>query len=1414
MDADAAATQWGDADAATGLFTDIGAGLTGVSSSSLAWGDYDNDDDLDLIIAGSVGYATRVTDLYRNSAGTFSNSGISLPGIDYGGLAWGDYDNDGDLDLAIDGQGTGSGPRVGAILRNSAGSSFTDIGADITGMSTAAVAWGDYDNDGDLDLVVSGYWWDGTEHPETNLHRNDDGTFTPVPNPFVGVTYGAVAWGDYDADGDLDLAVCGEDSSDVRRTKIYRNDGGTFSDIGATLTGVRMGDLAWGDYDNDGDLDLAVCGTPSTSTYVTKVYRNSGGTFSDIGAGLTGVIRASLAWGDYDNDGDLDLIAAGVSKDEGVITRLYQNNAGSFVPYASGIDGFAYCSLAWGDYDNDGDLDLAVAGTTDSIGSGKAGRIYRNDGAVSNTPPSAPGGLSASVLGTDATFSWAAASDGQTPASGLTYNLRVGTSPGDDDVFGGMADLTTGLRLLPATGNAGHRLSWTLKGLAPDTYYWSVQAIDTAFAGSPWAPEKTLSAHVAQGEIRGIKWNDLDGDRSKDPGEPGLADWIIFIDSDGDTRHDPGEPFATTGPDGSYALTGLSPGTYTVAEEDRPRWTQTYPGGTGTFRFLAGTVGDDPVFALSELRTDPVSEVLIGPSAYYGGGLDFSPSGVLYGACSQLYVVNPATGSYTTVATLHSATLPEITMWSIAFDPSGTLYGHGEGSFGESVLYTIDPATALATPVGTIDALVWGIDFAPDGTLYAGEFDLFTLDPATGHVLSEVGYASIFGFEDIDFAPDGYIYGASNDGQLHRIDPADASSTVLATYARGLWGLASQVLSPGGNPFHAVLVGTDQIVPNINFGNQGMPPVAPRTPDLAAASDTGVSSTDDYTNLDNSSPSKVLRFVVDGAIPGATVTLYDGGLAVGSAVAAGSTVTVPTDGTHDLADGVYFIQARQTEAGKPESAESPYLFVQIDTEAPGSPAPPDLVSSSDSGASQTDNVTNDRTPTFSVPIGAYFRIYRDGYRISGSYQTGIAYTTTTQLDGTYDYTVTALDGAGNESAPSDALTATIDTNGPAVTLTDPACIHQAGATSDIIHHIGLTWNEPLDPDDAANTANYELREDGDDGAFDDGDDTLCTLAPAYTPGTAHVFLDIGGGLLGDGRYRLTVRGAASIHDVAGNRMADDYVRVFAAAPAEDWLGGTDEHWEDAANWSGAVVPEPRILAVFDAPATHQPSLYGNQSVKGLDFRTAGWTLSCNSHTLTVGEGGIAFAGAPTSTIDLGTGNLVVDYTGASPLAEIADMIRSGLNLPGGGNWDGTGITSSAAAAHPQGLTAVGVIDNGDTETGIGGLTEFGGVPVDETSVLAACTWWGDVNLDGVVDSNDYDRIDTNYVRWINEGRVPDGGWRWAVGDLDYDKMIDSNDYDLIDKAFLLQHGPTAAGGAASVAGPDPLPLTASSPKAR
>ena len=128
------------------------------------------------------------------------------------------------------------------------------------------------------------------------------------------------------------------------------------------------------------------------------------------------------------------------------------------------------------------------------------------------------------------------------------------------------------------------------------------------------------------------------------------------------------------------------------------------------------------------------------------------------------------------------------------------------------------------------------------------------------------------------------------------------------------------------------------------------------------------------------------------------------------------------------------------------------------------------------------------------------------------------------------------------------------------------------------------------------------------------------------------------------------------------------------------------------------------------------------------------------------------------------------------------------------------------AADLQLKTAVGVIDNNSLEWAIGGLTEFAGVPVDETSILCGYTWAGDVNLDGIVNSSDYDRIDSNWLNLKYHGITPEGGFRWAVGDLNYDGGINSSDYDLIDRAWLLsKSAPLGGDSAPAPAAVDALP---------
>jgi uncharacterized repeat protein (TIGR01451 family) len=305
--------------------------------------------------------------------GRFSNIGVGLMDVYDSSVAWGDYDNDGDLDILLMGY-SGSFPDsnpVSRIYRNDGGN-FIDIDAGLTDVGYGAAAWGDYDNDGDLDILLTGS--DHNDAPVSQVYRNDGGSFIDIDAGLVDVYHSSVAWGDYDNDGDLDILLTGWSSpGDV--SHVYRNDAGIFSNIGAGLAGVAGGSAVWGDYDNDSDLDILLTGTFDDLTPAAQVYRNDSGSFTEIGAGLAGVSGSSAAWGDYDDDGDLDILLAGYTGSEDV-SRVYRNDDGSFTDINAGLVGVFCGSVSWGDYDNDGDLDILLTGY---YAGSRVSKVYENE---------------------------------------------------------------------------------------------------------------------------------------------------------------------------------------------------------------------------------------------------------------------------------------------------------------------------------------------------------------------------------------------------------------------------------------------------------------------------------------------------------------------------------------------------------------------------------------------------------------------------------------------------------------------------------------------------------------------------------------------------------------------------------------------------------------------------------------------------------------------------------------------------------------------------------------------------------------------------------------------------------------------------------------------------------------------------
>jgi hypothetical protein len=419
--------------------------------SGAAWGDFDNDGWLDLYVVNEVGPLTSADDgevaqspahaaLYRNAGdGTFrevsAEAGVQFQGWGMA-VAWGDYDNDGWLDLFVSAYGDN------VLYHNDTDGTFTDrtqeAGLGEAPGFWAGVCWGDFDRDGFLDLYVTGYvkyryladqeallQYDVEQpaginpssfEPERNLlyRNNGNGTFSEMAanvgvSGEMGRSLGA-AWSDFDDDGWPDLYV----ANDVSDNVLYRNErNGVFTNISlaARVADYRgaMG-LAVGDWDGDEDMDMFITHWIAQENALYSNLRSelralSSDTLQPLQFmdeadryGLGQVALDFIGWGtsfiDYNNDGRLDLFVVNGStlqqEDDPQLLipmtdQLFWNRGADdgfydVSPVSGEYFGRAYVGrgAAFGDYDNDGDVDVFV------VNNGGPGVLLRNEGGNRN----------------------------------------------------------------------------------------------------------------------------------------------------------------------------------------------------------------------------------------------------------------------------------------------------------------------------------------------------------------------------------------------------------------------------------------------------------------------------------------------------------------------------------------------------------------------------------------------------------------------------------------------------------------------------------------------------------------------------------------------------------------------------------------------------------------------------------------------------------------------------------------------------------------------------------------------------------------------------------------------------------------------------------------------------------------------
>ena len=319
---------------------------------SLDMGDLDGDGDLDLAVANHYG---EIAILLGRGNGTFQAPVQYSAGGYLSSVAVGDLDADGHLDLAVSSGSAYGTPYVWVLFGNGDGTFQNAIWYDVGGDNTSSVVLGDLDGNGHLDIAAMG---GGYLHV---LLGNGDGTFQMEIRLDV-PWYDDLMTGDVNGDGHLDLAA----TSSYNVSLFLGNGDGTFRNRVITRevggAAVEPYSVAVGDLDGDGSLDIVTThlGYYGYERTVSVLMNNRSGDFQEAVNYNAGSWSISVAIGDLDGDTDVDVAVADV---HGTIKVLMNNGDGTLQDAATYEAGSAAQSLALGDVDGDGDPDAVVANT-------------------------------------------------------------------------------------------------------------------------------------------------------------------------------------------------------------------------------------------------------------------------------------------------------------------------------------------------------------------------------------------------------------------------------------------------------------------------------------------------------------------------------------------------------------------------------------------------------------------------------------------------------------------------------------------------------------------------------------------------------------------------------------------------------------------------------------------------------------------------------------------------------------------------------------------------------------------------------------------------------------------------------------------------------------------------------------------
>ncbi|MEL7002518.1 MAG: FG-GAP-like repeat-containing protein [Bacteroidota bacterium] len=459
------------------------SGLTPLGFSESAWVDVNNDGNLDFVIAGEDNIGNDFFRIFTNNGdNTFSNTTGGIPTLSNMSFAFGDIDNDEDLDIVIMGRNASDTPVTSVYFNDPSTVIFANAGFTLTPLSSGGLAIVDLDNDGDNDLITTGR--DATNIVQTLLYENDGTGLASIAHSLPNLGDGQLVSFDANEDGRTDLVLTGINSVGNRVTDVYLNQGGfTYMPSSSGIIPTSFNDLAIADIDENGFTDLLLTGS-GTAGRVTALYLNVNGVFTQQDPGVEALSGSDVAVGDLNNDGHIDLLFTGLDNDGFFNFQYFRSTAANtFTQVAVSFPNLINGDLSLGDLDNDGALDILRSGISELS---LISAVSRNDILTKNTAPitASFATLAEDIREDTVTLSWGLGTDAETSTDGLYSNVYLKNLTTDNIILSPESDLTTGYRRVVGVGNAGNAMSKILYSLPEGNYEWAVQAIDNSFTGS------------------------------------------------------------------------------------------------------------------------------------------------------------------------------------------------------------------------------------------------------------------------------------------------------------------------------------------------------------------------------------------------------------------------------------------------------------------------------------------------------------------------------------------------------------------------------------------------------------------------------------------------------------------------------------------------------------------------------------------------------------------------------------------------------------------------------------------------------------------------------------------------------------------------------------------------------------------